>query len=376
MKVDLDVLRKLPDQMDRLVDDAVESKTYLTDGVNESLGGAEPGLINLFAGEHMEARQKVEDFLDELATATAPGFSSATAAAISHYESTDEDSAADIDDSITVDPDDLGDVNDSLSTLYRDPDLPDNLFDDREEPTDALKKVKDYNGDGFGGTPEWLDLLSPTAWIVDTVYGVTSVAADLGILDRAYNMRDEFVKPFTGDWAGVRACADYYEHVADSLTSMAANLTWATYSASSCWEANASDACQISLTDLKNTLISASSTLGPLSAEYTQAAVEINGERAILTGLLTELTDAAIIAAGAAALAAATAKTAIGGILFGGVAAYELYMVAEIVQEVLTLVSRCNTYAVGVADFFSGFGVIESGDPMPELPATPSVPGE
>lgn len=252
------------------------------------------------------------------------------------------------------------------------------LTETRQTLTDtALEKVKDYNHeDGFGGTPEWLDLLSPTAWIVDTVYGVTSVAADLGILDRAYNMRDEFVKPFTGDWAGVRGCADYYEYVAQALSGMAANLTWATYSADACWEANASDACQVSLTGLKDTLAAASSTLGPLSTEYIEAATEINGERAILTGLLTELTDAAIIAAAAAALAAATAKTAIGGVLFGGLAAYELYMVAEVVQEILTLITRCNTYAVGVADFFSGFGVIESGDPMPELPQAPAVPGE
>lgn len=145
MKVDLDALRKLPDQLDRLVEDASETKSYLTDGVNEQLGGMEPGLINVFVGEHMEARKKVEDFLDELATVTAPGFSSAVTATIGHYESLDETAAVEVDASITIESDDMAGVDSSLSTLYRDPDLPANLFDDCEEPTDSLEKVKDYN---------------------------------------------------------------------------------------------------------------------------------------------------------------------------------------------------------------------------------------
>lgn len=48
----------------------------------------------------------------------------------------------------------------------------------------------------------------------------TVLATELGVCDRPYDPYEAIVTPLTGDWAGVRGCADVFHNSGMALTEM------------------------------------------------------------------------------------------------------------------------------------------------------------
>ena len=61
------------------------------------------------------------------------------------------------------------------------------------------------------------DLLSPTSIVRDAVWRITSIAADIGLLDRPIDPLQEILPPFIGDWAGLLRCADVFDNLGAML---------------------------------------------------------------------------------------------------------------------------------------------------------------
>ncbi|MDQ3404132.1 MAG: hypothetical protein M3548_12145, partial [Actinomycetota bacterium] len=161
------------------------------------------------------------------------------------------------------------------------------------EPTAHLVEPKDYHGE-LDGTPNWWDLFSPMAQIGNAIETVSQVAVWLGWLDNPYGPQAELVKPFVGDWAGVRAAADVLRGVGHAVHGVGTNINWASQSADVVWQGNAGAGATVYLMNMARPLDEIWAPIDKLTGEYVRAAEEMVTSRDASVNILNQIGDAAI----------------------------------------------------------------------------------
>ncbi len=153
------------------------------------------------------------------------------------------------------------------------------IFDDRAIPTSALITPSAHYDD-FPYQPSWSDLLSPTSIVRDAVWRITSIAADVGLLDRPIDPLQEILPPFIGDWAGLLRCADVFDNLGAMLGMSQDCVDDADDLVSTIWTGQVAGMCVANLQFFATDFGDAIRPLAGISATYRQVS---EGVRANMT---------------------------------------------------------------------------------------------
>lgn len=367
-EVDVTALRGLTRLLDRLGEDANEGTNYLQSNTELEYG---EGLLNRARGSHEEALQQVQWFLDSITEYTAVKSRFALDEAIKYYQATDAASAAELD---ATYPRGITPDRSQLANFYRAPGDP-SRFTDHAEPQTQYRPIPDYNADpAFQFSPQMWDIASPTSSVRDTIWGATWLAAQLGICDRPYDPYESLVKPFSGDWAAVRGCADTFANISAALADMAANLRYAALGIDSVWTGNAASRFQFHLTKSAAKLVAAGDPLLDLTEQYKTCSTAMFEIGKVVGSLISDIVDAALILIAEISLATATSETVVGGVIFGAAALYEGYKLWQLIREAMDLVGRADSLTSAFNATVGDFGLVGSTDTLPNISAPPPLP--
>jgi hypothetical protein len=351
--VDTAALARLPDLLQRLGDDARASRDYLAR--HSDLKGGE-GLFNIVLGGHRTAIAHVSAFLDQLIVA-AGGQADNVRAAADLYATTDARAAAALDATMPTVPDSPRWPHDRRSGQ---------AFADRAEPQGVLAPPPDYTGE-YSFEFKYESSFSPASYVRWLIWEVTALAAKFNLCDRPIDIYLEFVIPWLGDWAALRACADVYATLAHATAAMSANVNGGASDSGPAWSGNAADACRRDLADTGHALAGARARLQELEAEYVSVSETTLKQAEAVAGLLVVATDMAVMALLALEAAAASAPT-IGGAVAGAAAAgAAVWKLIETISKIADCYKIAHYGAKAFAGALEGFSVVDPGDPLPAV---------
>lgn len=351
--VDAAALTGLPRLLERLGDDAVAGRNYLER--NGRLKGGE-GIFNVALGGHEEAVRKVGAFLEVVQTASRTQ-ADRVASAIDAYNRTDLNAAARLDSEL---------AGTAGAPVLDTSETANGGFADRDEAQQHLTAPGDYAA-GHDVEMKLYQYLSPSSYVRQIIWEATSLGARLGICDRPIDVVEEFMHPWLGDWAGIRAMADVYVNLGFATTAMSRNVVSGTVDAQFTWSGNASDAARRDLSRTSTAIAQADPRLTELADEYKKVAETVRELTELAAGILLTACDLAATAILELTLAVATSETVIGGVVFGAAGAralaklfFELYELADLVKLGLKASEAFGTAVTHTM-------IIDPHGPMPEL---------
>jgi hypothetical protein len=351
--VEVAALAGLPPLLDRLGEDARAGRAY--EDKNTQLSGGE-GIFNLVLGGHHAAVAKVDAFFDAVSGAAGQE-AGRVRKAVSAYQRTDLAAAARLDATVPANAD--------TSWL---PDEPSGSrgFIDRAEPQNLLTRPRDYSSE-YAFEMKWYSYLSPTSYVRELIWEVTSLATRLGICDRPIDVFIEWLKPWLGDWAGLRACADVHEQLGKSAIAMSGNVRSGASDLNFAWTGNAANASRRDLHVIDTALQQAEPKLRELSGEYKSVAESTFKLAEAVSGLLVVAIDLAVMALLELEAAAATSPTVVGPVAFGAAAAATVWRIIDIASKIFDCIKTAEYGAKAFSAGLAGFSVIDPKGPMPAL---------
>jgi hypothetical protein len=360
--VDTVALAGLPGLLDRLADDARAGRAYAVK--HTDLPGGE-GLLNLILGTHREVVGKVTGFFDGVEGGFADRMSTRVQMAINYYRRADAAAAAALD---------------ATMPAVRSAGMPTmagagpGSFTDRAVPQAALVPPPDYAGT-FDLEQTFPSLLSPVGMSREVIWKVTGFGVKLGLCDRPIDPYIEFVRPFVGDWAGFRACADVFDRLGTAAERMGWNVHGAASGTQASWHGNAADGCRDVLMQGERALSGVERPLRMLSERYKEVAEQTHDIAGKVAGLLAEAVDYALMAVLAIGLAGLTAETVVGGIAFSALAIERVIRCVETLHLVAGCVKAATEVVLLGMKAARGFNVIAPDLALPALPsAAPAMP--
>lgn len=360
-EVNLPALRAVPAMLERLAGDARACRDYAEDAYARMDGpnhaDMDVGIINRLAGNHARIRHEVRTFFDDtrgVGIAQRDG----VAASVRGYESTDLARSAALDALIGPTPLD--------PALHREPRLHPEWLQvqvvEQAHPRDALKRLPDYRAE-YPYEPQWSDLLSPASLARDAVWGLTALAAKVGICDRAYDPLDEWTLPLVGDWAGLRACGEALHNLGPATGSLAANATWIGLRVEGSWQGNAADACWDMLSRTESAILFAPDLLTRLGAAYLGVVGDVRKLEEVAEFAIIELLDRVV----ETLLVAETLGTS--WLLPPAHYLSDLQRVEAAVEKVVDAIERIKIAVSNGDSLLSGLGLIEVDARLPAVPA-------
>jgi hypothetical protein len=360
-------VRQLAQSVGRAHEDVAASQQHLTK-MQDFKGGE--GVIGRLTDGHRDAYNALNDWLGKLANPTLTSVTQAINDSAAYYERTDHASAQKLDGTYPA----ADAAGQRKQTGYISAPGTPAEFQDVQVPRGRLNEPKDYH-DELRSDYEWWDLSSPMAWCGAALEAVAKVAHWLGILERPVSPRDEIVRPWVGDWAGVRAAADVLNNVGWAINDVGVNIQWGSQGSQAVWQGNAGDGAAVYLMNLTKPFEGAYEQIDKLAGQYRVASEEMVRLRDAVINVLNSIGDAAIEAAAGAAVAGGSASTGIGvpiGILAGAFTGYKIYRVADGIKTMLDLVGDIDAVISVTEAAQTNFGSLHHADAkLPSLPDTP-----
>jgi hypothetical protein len=346
-------LAGLPPLLGRLKEDAQAGRAYGEKNTRLPVG---EGIFNNLLGGHQAAVAKVNAFFDTV-SAAAGQEANRVRKALTAYQDTDLAAAARLDATLPAVVD--------TSWLPEEP-SGSRGFMDRSEPQNLLTAPRDYSSE-YAFEMKWYSYLSPTSHVRNLIWEVTSLAASLGICDRPVDVFFEWLKPWLGDWAGLRACADVHEQLGKSAIAMSGNVRSGASDLNFAWTGNAADASRRDLHVIDTALQQAEPKLLELSSEYKSVAESTFKLADAVSGLLVVAIDLAVMALLELEAAAATSPTLVGTVAFGAAAAATVWKIFDIASKILDCIKTAEYGTKAFSAGLAGFSVIDPKGPMPAL---------
>jgi hypothetical protein len=351
--------------LDRRHQDLTDGLFYLHHNTHVEAGQA--GILNWLLGEHRQVVAGVGAFLGRAGDGYAGPYATAIDRAAGYYGHTDATAAARLDATMAP-PDDPG--KHTPEAGQADPTLAATAFADPVCPGTNYQPPADHQAEyRYDFTP--MDSMSPTSNVRELIWQVSAIAVDFGLLDHPYDVIDEAVKPFSGDWAAFAGCADVFSHLAAAVTDNGGCVQAGMRTLPRVWTGNAADACTAGLAGFAGTLLSAGPPLRDTSGAYRSAAEQIRAQAELLAALLTILIDEAVEAA---------IDAASGGM-------FEEAQVATTIEDIVDTVLKLRRVVAAAWDIAHSFaangqvstrnlGVIGNSHPLPALTGSlPDLPG-
>ena len=212
-------------------------------------------------------------------------------------------------------------------------------FRDVVEPQALLVPPRGINGYPdtlLDSVDDVMSLLSPSAWVLELVYGTLRV-----------DPFQEITSYLTGDWNTFARCVDLWRNLAEAHRAMSTNLRRGTDLLDASWDGVAADAAVAYFQDLTSYLDSMDHTLRQCSEQYEQLSfLTWNATRGVAV-LLQSLIDSAIIAAAALAAGGATAGTVVGPAAGTAVAGLEVATMLRLWAAIANLLSGLEAAVLG-----------------------------
>lgn len=371
-KVEPPALRQLAQLVDRAREDVNAGKKHLSQ-IQDFAGGE--GVINQLTQGHQDAYRALDDWLGKLADVTLTCVSQAVTDAAGYYERTDRGSAEKLDG--TYPETSVTEIREHTGYVPIEPPENTGRFQDVSEPQQHLSAVKDYRSE-LDGSPDWWDTFSPMVQIGNAIEVVSGVAVMMGLLDHRIDPQAEIVKPWVGDWAGIRAAADVLRNVGHEINGVSTNIKWASQGTEAVWHGNAGDGAAVYLMNLAKPLEETWRPIDELAGKYVEASQEMVKLREAVVGVLNAIGDAAIEAAIAAGVAGGSASTGVGvplAVVAGLFGAYKIYRVVDGIKEIFGIIGKIDTMIKVVQSAQTKYGTIQNGVKLPALPqSTLSAP--
>jgi hypothetical protein len=167
------------------------------------------------------------------------------------------------------------------------------IFDDQRTPTSALITPASPEAE-FPYQPNWSDALSPSSVARDTIWKVTSMLADIGVMDRPIDPFEELVQPFVGDWAGMQRCAEVFTHLGVMLPQASSCVTDETELVPTVWTGNVAGMCERNLSAFATSLANGFAPLADLATSYQRVSAGVRDNAVIMETLITSMIDGAM----------------------------------------------------------------------------------
>ena len=369
--VDAAGLAGLPEQLDRLQLDAFRGSSYVGDHAELAYGG----VLNDISADHETVVHEVRGFLDKLGGPVAGNTAEAVRAALTYYAHTDAKAAAAVDVSY---PATTGEHTGSLgvdgSTSYSSS-ARGARFRDVVAPSGHYVAPPDRHGE-YPDEPAELDVISPASWGRQAVIKATELAASLGLGHR-WDPYEAVLQPLTGDWNGLRACADVFADVGVAVGDMELNLRTTAYDVPEVWTGNAADGATGYLLKVANQLAAARQPFADLSGRYQAAAEQAREQFKELGERLDDLIDLVLVFIGEVSGLAAVGETGVGflGLMaLAAATAFEIYKVIHLIDLVMKEIRR-QVHQLG--SLVRGSAVVGLQAKLPALePAHLQLPGD
>ena len=360
-EVNLPALRAVPDMLDRLIGDAQACGDYAENTYARMDDSGQPnfraGLINRLAGNHARIRGEVQTFFGN--TQRVGGAErDAVAASVEQYETTDLARCAALDALIKPTPLD--------PALHREPHLQPGWLQvrvaEQAHPRDALRPLPDYRAE-YPYEPQWSDLLSPASLARDAVWGMTALAAKVGLCERAYDPVEEWTVPLVGDWAGLRACGEALSNLSRATSALGANAVWIGLRVEGSWQGNAADACWDVLHRTDVAINAAPDVFTRLGAAYLRVVEDVRELEELLEFAIVELLDWVVDAL----LSVETEGVAM--LLVPAHALANLRRVSDAVAKIMTTYETLKLAIENGDSVLSKLGLVEANAHLPAVPA-------
>jgi hypothetical protein len=354
--VDAAGLAGLPTQLDRLKQDALRGSGYVGDHATMSYGG----VLNDITADHERIVHDVRGYLEKLAGPVAGNTGEAVRAALTYYGHADAKAAARLD---ATYPETRGGPDSYGSTSYSSGARRER-FGDLAAPSSHYVAPRDHHVD-YPDEPTALDQISASAVGRWMIIRATELAAKIGLGHR-WDPYEEILKPVTGDWNGLRGCADVYANVGGAVGDMAVNLRAMADAVPEVWSGNAADGLTGYLLKVAGQLDDASRPFADLGTSYQRAAENAHEHFQQAGELLNDLIDLIALFIVEAAAAVATAETGVGPAILGAAAAVDAF---EIYETIHTLFGPIAAVQVAIENLCSELDRSHAVDIQAKLPA-------
>lgn len=174
---------------------------------------------------------------------------------------------------------------------------------------------------------------------------------------------------FVGDWQGMAVGASALEQLAEYCQAMGHDVFAAKDDMMELWEGHAASQANAYFEKLATAIDALQEPLNGLAKEYQTLAAGIMEAASAVAGIMEMLLDR-LIEMGMKALAAtALSETVIGGVIFGGWAAYDAYKATKLWMQAVEWHGRAVTMANGFVGLTAGYlGALHGPDGL-EVPA-------
>jgi hypothetical protein len=247
------------------------------------------GIINYLAGTHNRVRSEVTDYFDEVREFAADQ-GDKVQEAVEIYETTDMEIAEMLDASMFL-PARRAEVVELGRAVDLDPGREMATSVEPHDPADALKPLTDYRAE-IPFQPDWVG----GGIARDTIWQITYIATQLGLMSRPVDVIVDLIVPFTGDWAGMKTCGDALTNLADAASDLHANVGWIELRIDGVWLGNAADACWLKTRVLQQSLFYAQTVLRGYASAYEDVVTRIYDLEERAAEVLAEALDWAIAA--------------------------------------------------------------------------------
>jgi hypothetical protein len=343
--VDTAGLGGLPDQLDRRKHDALLGEQYVSDHTKLTYRG----VLDLVTGTHERLVQQVRDYLDVFARKTAGNAGDAVRIAIDYYQHTDATAAAALDATYPALP-----LDTRSHSADRDGTGPSG-FTDPVHPADRYVAPPDYSAQ-YPDEPEALSSISFAGSGRQVIIHATEIGEALGLCHR-WDPYEAILKPVTGDWKGLRACADVFDHVADAIGDVAEDLSSGADALPPVWTGNAADGVNDFFRRVVTELYGAVQPLKDTGTAYQNAAEGAFQTFHALGGVIDDLIDEAIAFVLIGEAAEATSEFGVGLVLGAADVVYEMYKLDRLVKHGIDLYNA-------VVAMMHAFNAARAGGPL------------
>lgn len=360
LKVDLPSLAKVPPMFTDLAGSAEKCRAYGAapfSAMDSALSNGRAGIINQLTSTHNRIRHEVDAFFGGVKR-FAEDEGENIREAVTLYETLDHDLAATLDQTLFDQPtqDEVKEMGGRSSDLDLDAPVLGGAYLPGD-PAAYLRPLTDYRS----YEPNWRhpldtnDELSAASLARDLIWYGSSFAARFGVC-RPIDIIEEVVVPFTGDWAGIKACGDALHALDLAVDPLLGNSVWISDWINVVWQGNAADACWLHVRKLEQSLRGVSTPQRILKLygdAYHDVADEVKRLERIASDAALELLDWAItlpLKAHPVAAGVYTAWTMINppdSIFQIGRLVYELFDTVKLaVQAVWDFNARCELGAL------------------------------
>jgi hypothetical protein len=221
------------------------------------------GLINELAHTHEHAMSTVQTYLHRAGNDYAEEYAHGVDGALRSYTATDLSASARLDATLP------GVVDASVSVHLADQSAGPEIFAD--PACLVLAEPPDFEAQ-HPYEPEPLDFLSPSSIPRDTIWSVTSLLANVGLLPGPCDPYQTFVRPLCGDWAGLARTAFALTEVSRALAYVSGRVTQEATGLDRVWTGNAASNCRSALHHFALDLLPAADVILSLAQDYQQVA--------------------------------------------------------------------------------------------------------